>query len=68
MPNVPGDGNPAAGVTAGPASPEAPGPLQLERAWHGLMYTMAGKKGAQVTRMQTINSVTRHIRAQMKGR
>ena len=40
------------------------GPLQLEKAWHGLMYAMAfnGVAGAK-----TVNSTARHLRRLMRG-
>lgn len=41
------------------------GPLQLEKAWHTLMMTMGYYRPQRV---KTINSVTRHLRAQMRGR
>lgn len=58
---------PPAGPT-GPVSPDAPGPLQLERAWHGLMWTMGGQTGSEVTRAKTVNSVARNLRHLQRNR
>ena len=41
------------------------GPIQLEKAWHTLMLTMGYYRPGRV---KSINSVTRHIRAQMRKR
>lgn len=44
---------------------DVPGPLQLEKAWHNLMWTMAH---TQAKRVQTMNAAARNIRTLMRAR
>lgn len=69
MPSIPDAGtvSPPAGPV-GPVTPETPGPLQLERAWHGLMWTMGGKTGSEVVRAKTVNAAAQHIRNLTRNR
>lgn len=69
MPSIPDAGtvSPPPGTT-GAVGADAPGPLQLERAWHGLMWTMGGHTGSEVTRTKTVNSAARNIRNLMRNR
>ena len=43
---------------------DTPGPIQLEKAWHTLMMTMGYYRPIRV---KSINSVTRHLRLQMRA-
>lgn len=44
---------------------DVPGPLQLEKAWHNLMWTMGV---TQAKRSATLNSAARNIRRTMVAR
>jgi hypothetical protein len=55
---------PPGGVQGAVGGQPVSGPLQLEKAWHGLMYTMAY---GGVTGAKTANSAARHVRTLMRG-
>ena len=54
---------PPSGFQGPVGSPNTPGPIQLEKAWHGLMYEMAVN---EVKRVKTVNAVVRHTRHSMR--